>query len=404
MKELYGMTIPIAKELFGVTSDLSAKRWINSEVSYKVGRVNVYDMSLETVRGRLSDKAMNPYGRDSNASPAFKVGVDTVAHLREWLQKHCTCSTFDENIKYQYIEESEASEADAYVTNDYTGQVYVNRNGVIVGYYDNKPYDKGLKLIPVKIISAKSIGEVIREKAEKEELEKTKEDKMLIHASNSNSKNKEESVEKTIDMNKVIEESAPQNYLSKLNGITEFSDLKLGMKVMGEVVEVREYAAWVNVGIWQNGYIHISQVQDTYTKDVSEVLSVGDQREFTVVDLDPATQKYNLSLREDAVAFYQQRKKEGKAGTSFGGATKSYVEDGVKFTKHSDGSVEAEAIEESVPVKVAEAPKPAPTKATSFDWSMVESMIGMMQRGSFSPVINIGGIDYSVTIQFEPKN
>ena len=68
--------------------------------------------------------------------------------------------------------------------------------------------------------------------------------------------------------------------------ISEIEDLTIGMKVPGTVTNVTKFGAFVDIGVHQDGLIHISELSDQFVDDPSKVIAVGDVVEVKVIDLD----------------------------------------------------------------------------------------------------------------------
>lgn len=85
-------------------------------------------------------------------------------------------------------------------------------------------------------------------------------------------------------------------------GALKFEDLKVGMRVQGKVQNVVDFGAFVDLGLHESALIHISEMSDSFVKNASDVLKVGDVREFTVIDLDAARRRISLSLKSGGSA------------------------------------------------------------------------------------------------------
>ena len=85
-------------------------------------------------------------------------------------------------------------------------------------------------------------------------------------------------------------------------GVEEISDLKPGMMLEGTVTNVAAFGAFVDVGVHQDGLVHISQLADRFVSDPHEVVSAGDVVRVRVVDVDIARKRIGLSMRKDAPA------------------------------------------------------------------------------------------------------
>ncbi len=80
-------------------------------------------------------------------------------------------------------------------------------------------------------------------------------------------------------------------------GVNKPEDLKSGMKLPGIVTNVTAFGAFVDVGVHQDGLVHVSQIADTFVKDPSEHLKPGQKVMATVTDVDLPRQRIALSLR-----------------------------------------------------------------------------------------------------------
>ena len=82
--------------------------------------------------------------------------------------------------------------------------------------------------------------------------------------------------------------------------VLEMKDLKPGMVLTGTVRNVIDFGVFVDIGVHQDGLVHISQVADRYVKHPSEVVSVGDIVQVTVLDVDEKRKRISLSMRQAA--------------------------------------------------------------------------------------------------------
>jgi uncharacterized protein len=80
-------------------------------------------------------------------------------------------------------------------------------------------------------------------------------------------------------------------------GVERMEDLKPGMKLPGIVTNVTAFGAFVDIGVHQDGLVHISQVADQFVKNPAEVLKVGQRVQATVMEVDLPRKRISLSLR-----------------------------------------------------------------------------------------------------------
>ncbi len=93
-----------------------------------------------------------------------------------------------------------------------------------------------------------------------------------------------------------IRDSLPQPILR--TDVLSVSDLKPGMKLSGTVRNVIDFGAFVDIGVHQDGLVHISQIADRYLKHPSELLSVGDVVQVVVLEVDEKKKRISLSIRQ----------------------------------------------------------------------------------------------------------
>src|SRR5690606_27093859 len=82
-------------------------------------------------------------------------------------------------------------------------------------------------------------------------------------------------------------------------GVNTVADLKSGMKLPGIVTNVTNFGAFVDIGVHQDGLVHISHLSDKFVKDPAEVVSVQQKVEVTVLEVDVNRKRISLSLKSD---------------------------------------------------------------------------------------------------------
>ena len=80
--------------------------------------------------------------------------------------------------------------------------------------------------------------------------------------------------------------------------IMSMEDLKTGMKLKGTVRNVIDFGAFIDIGVHQDGLVHISRITDRFIKHPSEVLKVGDIVDVYVLSVDVAKKRISLSMKE----------------------------------------------------------------------------------------------------------
>ena len=79
--------------------------------------------------------------------------------------------------------------------------------------------------------------------------------------------------------------------------VLDLTDLKPGMKLKGTVRNVADFGAFIDIGVHQDGLVHISQLCNRFVKHPSEVVTVGDVVDVTVLSVDPKSKRISLSMK-----------------------------------------------------------------------------------------------------------
>ena len=79
--------------------------------------------------------------------------------------------------------------------------------------------------------------------------------------------------------------------------VTKIEDVKEGMKLEGVVTNVTAFGAFVDIGVHQDGLIHLSELSDNYVSDPASVVKAGDRLQVTVIGVDRARQRISLSAK-----------------------------------------------------------------------------------------------------------
>jgi protein Tex len=86
------------------------------------------------------------------------------------------------------------------------------------------------------------------------------------------------------------------------NSVHEIKDLKIGMKLPGIVTNVTNFGAFVDIGVHQDGLVHISQLSNTYVSDPNTVVKVAQQVTVTVTEVDVQRKRIALSMKDNVVS------------------------------------------------------------------------------------------------------
>ena len=95
--------------------------------------------------------------------------------------------------------------------------------------------------------------------------------------------------------------------------VTTIDDVQEGMTLEGVVTNVAAFGAFVDIGVHQDGLVHVSELADRFVRDPNEVVKVGDKIKVKVIGVDKARQRISLSART------QPRPAAGQGGGYQGG-------------------------------------------------------------------------------------
>lgn len=93
-------------------------------------------------------------------------------------------------------------------------------------------------------------------------------------------------------------------------GVNDMKDLTVGMKLPGIVTNVTAFGAFVDIGVHQDGLVHVSQLSDTFVKDAAEIVKVAQRVQVTVTEVDIPRKRIALSMKSKP----DFEKKQGAAG------------------------------------------------------------------------------------------
>jgi uncharacterized protein len=101
-------------------------------------------------------------------------------------------------------------------------------------------------------------------------------------------------------------------------GVDDIKDLKPGMLLEGTVTNVAAFGAFVDIGVHQDGLVHVSQLADRFVKDAHEVVKAGDVVKVRVLDIDIPRKRISLSMRRDASAASAKPARQDDSGKHTG--------------------------------------------------------------------------------------
>ncbi|MCL4701173.1 RNA-binding transcriptional accessory protein [Betaproteobacteria bacterium PRO1] len=103
-------------------------------------------------------------------------------------------------------------------------------------------------------------------------------------------------------------------------GVETIADLRPGMKLQGVVTNVASFGAFVDLGVHQDGLVHVSQLADRFVKDPRDVVKAGQVVSVTVLEVDAARKRIALSMKSGAQPERTARAAAPEAGNRPRGA------------------------------------------------------------------------------------
>ena len=91
-------------------------------------------------------------------------------------------------------------------------------------------------------------------------------------------------------------------------GVDKIEDLKTGMKLEGVITNVTNFGAFVDIGVHQDGLVHISQIADKFVKDPRDIVKTGEIVNVTVTELDIPRKRISLSMKSQATLESDKQK------------------------------------------------------------------------------------------------
>jgi uncharacterized protein len=97
------------------------------------------------------------------------------------------------------------------------------------------------------------------------------------------------------------------------DGVNSIEDLRVGMQLTGIVTNLTKFGAFVDIGVHQDGLVHVSHISNTFIDDPAKVLKVQQKVKVSVLEVDVARKRISLSMKtESAPKPKSQHKKEGQ--------------------------------------------------------------------------------------------
>src|ERR1700740_3278637 len=97
------------------------------------------------------------------------------------------------------------------------------------------------------------------------------------------------------------------------SGILKLEDLQAGMELMGSVLNVVDFGAFVDIGLHDSGLVHVSQLANRFVRDPHDVASVGDIVKVWVVEVDKTRRRVSLTMIPPGTPRHEGRPAQGSA-------------------------------------------------------------------------------------------
>jgi uncharacterized protein len=122
-------------------------------------------------------------------------------------------------------------------------------------------------------------------------------------------------------------------------GVEKVSDLKPGMSLEGVVTNVANFGAFVDIGVHQDGLVHISQLADKFVKDPRDVVKPGDVVKVTVLETDMQRKRISLTMKSgEAHARKPEKQTSEKSSANPRGKPKKKTDSAAKPPREKQGS------------------------------------------------------------------
>jgi uncharacterized protein len=96
-------------------------------------------------------------------------------------------------------------------------------------------------------------------------------------------------------------------------GVNEISDLRPGMMLEGTVTNVAAFGAFVDIGVHQDGLVHVSALADRFVKDPHEIVKAGDIVKVRVIEVDPKRKRIALSMKKEISGPREPREERNRS-------------------------------------------------------------------------------------------
>ena len=253
-----------------------------------------HDVSEKSLKENLDfvvEKAVNSVGVNINTASSsllkYVSGITSKAteKIIDYREKHGRINTREELKKQKILTDKVYEQAIGFL------RITEGNNPLDQTSIHPESYDTTLKLLDLLNLKISDIGSnELKEKLESINLEEYK-DKLNVDIYTL-----EDIVKSLITPNRDPRDDMPQPILK--SDVLNIDDLTIGMKLQGTVRNVVDFGAFIDIGLHNDGLVHISKITDKYIKHPSEVLSVGDIVDCYVIEINKEKEKVSLSLLE----------------------------------------------------------------------------------------------------------
>ncbi len=136
----------------------------------------------------------------------------------------------------------------------------------------------------------------------------------------------------------------PDFKVAKLqDGVEDIQDLKVDMVLEGTVSNVAAFGAFVDLGVHQDGLIHVSQLSNKFITDAREVVKTGDIVKVKVLEVDVLRKRISLTMKLDAATVRKDGVKDNRQRNG-GSFTPNHAQRGPSHTSHTSQAQEGSAM------------------------------------------------------------
>ncbi|MCC6519117.1 MAG: RNA-binding transcriptional accessory protein [Tabrizicola sp.] len=125
-------------------------------------------------------------------------------------------------------------------------------------------------------------------------------------------------------------------------GVDAITDLRPGMVLEGTVTNVAAFGAFVDIGVHQDGLVHVSQLSDSFVKDPHAVVKAGDVVKVRVVEVDVPRKRIGLTMKSDGGASAKDQARE--RGPAAGKPVRGPMQSGPQGVSQGGGNAFADAL------------------------------------------------------------